>query len=107
MNSITIGNITINQSANGLYLLTDLWKASGGLKKDQPNKWLNLDSTKKYLLFLDTKTENINTVYHEKIIGRGKIQGTYVCNYLVYSYAMWISCEYHHLVVATFLMLCG
>ena len=75
-NSITIGNITIHQSENGLYLLTDLWKASGGLKKDQPNKWLHLDGTKKYLAFLDTKTENINAVYHEKTIGRGKVQFT-------------------------------
>ena len=102
-NPVTIGNITINQSENGLYLLTDLWKASGALKKDQPNKWLNLVDTQRYTSYLGTKTESLNkSRYFEIILGKGKEQGTYVCKQLVYSYAMWISPAFHDLVITTF-----
>lgn len=113
--SITIGDITIHQSENGLYLLTDLWKASGSARKDRPEKWLNLVSTQRYLKFLEkqergnlqnedvTKTGSLNkSSFFEIILGKGKPQGTYVSKELVYSYAMWVSCEYHHLVVSTF-----
>ena len=102
-NSITIGSITIHQSENGLYLLTDLWKASGGAKKNQPNEWLNLVSTRKYLIFLGGKSRSLNkSSYFLTILGKGKEQGTYVCRQLVYSYAMWISPAFHDLVIDTF-----
>ena len=102
-NSITIGSITIHKSENGLYLLTDLWKASGGAKKDQPNKWLNLIETQRYISYLGTKTESLNkSSYFLTILGKGKEQGTYVCRQLVYSYAMWISPAFHDLVITTF-----
>ena len=101
-NSITIGDITIHQSENGLYLLTDLWKASGGLKKDQPNRWLILESTNKYISHLGTKTGNVEkSSYFLTIQGKDN-QGTYVCRQLVYSYAMWISPAFHDLVIDTF-----
>ena len=103
-NQITIGNITINQSENGLYLLTDLWKASGALKKDQPNKWLNLIDTQRYTSYLGTKTESEKKSSYFLTINGGdtKKQGTYVCKQLVYSYAMWISPAFHDLVITTF-----
>lgn len=102
-NSVTIGNMTIHQSANGLYLLTDLWKASGEKRADEPNRWLKLESTKKHIEYFGTKTGNINlSDYYETVQGRGKIQGTYVCKKLVYSYAMWISPEFNDLVIDTF-----
>ena len=103
-NPITIGNITINQSENGLYLLTDLWKASGGLKKDQPNNWLKLENTKSIISYYksqDSRSLNKSS-YFEIILGKGKGQGTYVCKQLVYSYAMWISPAFHDLVITTF-----
>ena len=102
-NSITIGNITINQSENGLYLLTDLWKASGGLKKDQPNNWLKLESTKSIISYY--KSQDSRSVekssYFLTILGK-ESKGTYVCKQLVYSYAMWISPAFHDLVITTF-----
>ena len=101
-NSITIGTTTIHQSDNGLYLLTDLWKASGGLKKDRPTNWLILESTKKYIAFLGRKTVNVNKSSFFLTIQGKDTQGTYVCKTLVYSYAMWISPEYHDLVITTF-----
>jgi len=101
-NSITIGNVTIHQSDNGLYLLTDLWKSSGGNKKDQPNKWLNLIETQRYISYLGTKTENVKkSSYFLTIQGKDN-QGTYVCRQLVYSFAMWISPAFHDLVIDTF-----
>jgi hypothetical protein len=121
-NSITIGPVTIHQSANGLYLLTDLWKASGGNDADRPNKWLKLESTKKYTDYLDKKMTPINPVsnsesdgtipsitfrqsFYETVKGNFSNdipQGTYVNKNLVYSYAMWISPAFHDLVIATF-----
>jgi len=100
--SITIGDITIHQSENGLYLLTDLWKASGGAKKDQPNRWRLLNSTQEYIKFLGTKTGSVEkSSYFLTIQGKDN-QGTYVCRQLVYSYAMWISPAFHDLVIDTF-----
>jgi hypothetical protein len=102
--SITIGTTTIHQSDNGLYLITDLWKASGSLSKDLPQKWLELKSTQKYLRFLNAIPETGSISKSSEIITTGEksFHGTYVCEELVYSYAMWISCEYHHLVITTF-----
>jgi len=101
-NSITIGSITIHQSENGLYLLTDLWKASGGAKKDQPNRWRFLNSTQEYIKFLGTKTGNVEKSSYFLTIQGKESQGTYVCRQLVYSYAMWISLAFHDLVITTF-----
>ena len=103
-NSITIGNITINKSENGLYLLTDLWKASGAFLKDRPNNWLKLESTKSIISYYKSKNpSSLNkSSYFEIILGKGKEQGTYVCKQLVYSYAMWISPAFHDLVITTF-----
>ena len=101
-NSITIGSITIHQSENGLYLLTDLWKASGGAKKDQPNRWRFLNGTQEYIKFLGTKTGNVEKSSYFLTIQGKENQGTYVCRQLVYSYAMWISPAFHDLVIDTF-----
>jgi len=86
-NSITIGNITINQSENGLYLLTDLWKASGALKKDQPNNWLKLENTKSIISYYksqDSRSEKKSSYFLTINGGNTKKQGTYVCRTLVY-----------------------
>jgi len=104
-NPVTIGNITINQSENGLYLLTDLWKASGGLKKDQPNNWLKLENTKSIISYYksqDSRSEKKSSYFLTINGGDTKKQGTYVCKQLVYSYAMWISPAFHDLVITTF-----
>ena len=104
-NPITIGNITINQSENGLYLLTDLWKASGALKKDRANNWLKLENTKSIISYYkgqNPSSEKKSSYFLTINGGDTKKQGTYVCKQLVYSYAMWISPAFHDLVITTF-----
>jgi len=104
-NSITIGTITIHQSQNGLYLLTDLWKSSGGAKKDQPNNWLKLERTKSVISYYkgkDSRSEKKASYFLTVNGGNRETQGTYVCRNLVYDYAMWISPAFHDLVITTF-----
>ena len=40
MEQIRILGVTISATPNGLYSVTDLWKASGAKSKDLPEKWL-------------------------------------------------------------------
>jgi len=105
-NSITIGTITIHQSANGLYLLTDLWKASGGELKNLPSKYLILKSTKSLIHELGNENYENGVPKSGSILviesGPKEFHGTYVCKELVYTYAMWINPKFYLLVVRTF-----
>ena len=49
---IVIANQTISQQ-NGLYCLNDLHRASGGLKKHEPYKWLRSDQTAEIIAELE------------------------------------------------------
>lgn len=42
---VVIDNITIKQDAQGRYCLNDLHKAAGGLDKDRPVHFFNLETT--------------------------------------------------------------
>lgn len=103
-NSITVGDITIHQSGNGLYSLNDLHKASGGMSRNKPEKWLKLESTKRYIKHLESKTGlSLESDGYKVVKGSAEFGGgTYVCKKLVYSYAMWVSVEFNDLVIDTF-----
>ena len=97
---------TIHKSDNGLYSLNDLHKAAGGFEKDKPVHWLQLSQTKRYIKFLNEKsTVGIPTVEQNQsliTINGGDNRGTYAHKKLVYSYAMWIDCEFHDAVIEVF-----
>ena len=107
--TIHIAGLTINQSSNGLYSINDLHQASGGMKKHQPDKWFQLQSTTNFVRYQEKKARsqalnqgNINFVL-ETVQGKGKSQGTYVSRKLVVAYAMWISPAFADHVLDTFL----
>ncbi len=97
---IEIDDVLINQDADGRYSLTDLWKASGGEKKNQPNNWLDSKTTQEKIDYLSSTKQGSLPI--AKILGKGKKQGTYVCKQLVYDYAMWLSPEFNFKVIDTF-----
>lgn len=84
-----------------LYSLNDLHQASGGLKKHQPALFVRLDTTSELIAEIERETPNSQAV---KTI-RGTQGGTYVCEELVLSYAMWISPKFHLVVLRAFMAL--
>ncbi|MBV5311528.1 KilA-N domain-containing protein [Chromatium okenii] len=110
--TITIGEISIRQDADGHYCLNDLHKAAGGNKRHSPNYWLENQQTidliaelSKSLILSDTGipvTDKINNLAPVAILRGFGNQGTYVVRELVYAYAMWISAAFHLQVIRTF-----
>ena len=81
-----------------LYSLNDLHQASGSENKHAPFRFIRLETTKELIAEIesDGQTQAIK-VY------RGSQGGTYVCEELVLSYAMWISPKFHLIVLRAFL----
>lgn len=80
-----------------LYALNDLHIASGGKSKHQPSNFVRLDTTK--ALIAEIEKDNQDAL---KII-RGTNGGTYACEELVIAYAMWISPQFHLVVLRAFM----
>lgn len=77
-----------------LYSLNDLHQASGSENKHAPFRFIRLETTKELIAEIesDGQTQAVK-VY------RGSQGGTYVCEELVLSYAMWISPKFHLIVL--------
>lgn len=73
--------------------LTDLWKISGSQKKDEPDRWYRLDSSKDFISVVATnlKTPEMG-VWISK---RGNGGGTFSHWQIALAYAKWISPEFH------------
>lgn len=80
-----------------LYCLNDLHKASGADKKNGPSYFMALGATQGLINAL-----LVDTDIPVSVIKGGKNQGTYVCEELVYSYAMWINPEFNLKVIRAF-----
>ena len=96
-NQLTILEKQILQIDN-LYNLNLVHQANGELRKHQPSNFLRLDTTQELIAEIesDGQTQAVK-VY------RGSQGGTYVCEELVLSYAMWISPKFHLIVLRAFL----
>lgn len=96
-NQLTILETEIVQIDN-LYNLNLVHQAKGGQDKHRPTFFLRLDTTKELIAEIesDGQTQAVK-VY------RGTQGGTYVCEELVLSYAMWISPKFHLVVLRAFM----
>ncbi|WP_291375111.1 KilA-N domain-containing protein [Acinetobacter sp. UBA6720] len=104
---LVIGEFSIRQDNEGRYCINDLHKAGGGLEKHKPSNFLRNEQTKDLIQEIEQnimmlKSENHNSGAINVIRGRGKDQGTYVVEDLVYSYAMWISAKFHLMVIRAY-----
>lgn len=97
MSNLAILNTSIRSHEN-LFSLNDLHQASGGKSKHQPSFFIRLDTTKDLVAEIekDSETKALKTI-------RGTQGGTYACEELVIAYAMWISPQFHLVVLRAFL----
>ena len=103
LTSISIGDTIIRQTTANQYCINDLHKAAGALSKNQPSKFLLLDSTKELIAEIN-KDQNLVLEQNQavKVINGGNRQGTYVVKELVYAYAMWISPKFSLQVIRAY-----
>ena len=99
MNTLTIDTITIRKDSKGRYCLNDIHKAAGATPHKQPAKFFANETTGALVAELHSPNSEIDPVY---TIRGGKAPGTYVCEELVYAYAMWISPSFHLKVIRVF-----
>ena len=110
MSNLTILKTAIRQSDN-LYSLNDLHQASGGLDRHSPFRFMRNESTQELISEMKNEMNTKSGVQKEaqgsdlifKTLRGRNIQGTWVCEELVLSYAMWISPKFHLIVLRAFL----
>ena len=107
---LVIGNFSIRQDEDGRYCLNDLHKASGGLEKHKPTRFIRNQQTQELIreieqvsdMRLCENNQRPKMVFAVKTFHGGANQGTYVVEDLVYSYAMWISAKFHLMVIRAY-----
>ncbi|MGC6246094.1 KilA-N domain-containing protein [Pasteurella multocida] len=98
---LSILNTSI-RTLDNLYSLTDLHRVSGSENKHKPALFLRLDQTKDLITEIEQNSE-LQICNSVKVIHGGLNSGTYACEELVLSYAMWISPKFHLIVLRAFL----
>lgn len=104
MSNLTILKTSIRSYEN-LFSLNDLHIASGGLEKHRPSLFARNEQTKELIKEIEND-RNTKTIFALKTIRGGSDiskQGTWACEELVLSYAMWISPKFHLIVLRAFL----
>lgn len=99
---LIICDTAIRQDSDGRYCLNDLHKAAvaaGANKRTkEPGKWMANASFNE--LVQELTTQNPGSFPVRTVEGRNG--GTYVCEELVYAYAMWISPAFHLKVIRAY-----
>ena len=104
MSNLTILKTSIRSYEN-LFSLNDLHIASGGLEKHRPSLFARNEQTKELIKEIEND-RSTKTIFALKTIRGGSDiskQGTWACEELVLSYAMWISPKFHLIVLRAFL----
>ena len=102
MSNLSILNTSIRTHEN-LFSLNDLHKASGGVEKHRPSLFIRLDATQDLISEIQKEVKSTDLIF--KTTGGRGLRGTYACEELVLSYAMWISPKFHLIVLRAFLNL--
>ena len=104
MSNLTILKTSIRQSDN-LYSLNDLHVASGSENRHKPSLFMSNQQTKDLIAEIDNSSDAGNPASVKIVRGdrNPELQGTWVCEELVLSYAMWISPKFHLIVLRAFL----
>lgn len=92
--NLTLLDTVIRRDDAGRFCLNDLHRAACGEPRHRPNYWIETQQTQELIELLD-KT-GIPAILAKQGLG------TFVCKELVYSYAMWISPEFHIKVVRAY-----
>lgn len=100
MSKLTILNTSI-RTLNGLYSLNDLHLISGNDPKHRPSLFIRLETTKDLINEISKEVRSTDLIF--KTLRGRNIQGTWACEELVLSYAMWISPKFHLVVLRAFL----
>ncbi|PAU79201.1 phage antirepressor KilAC domain-containing protein [Halomonas salipaludis] len=95
---LAVAGVDVQQDAEGRFCLNDLHRAAGGEKRQAPNEFFRLGTTKELVgeLTGDSRFAPMNSMRG------GSTPGTYVCKELVYAYAMWISPAFHLKVIRAY-----
>lgn len=88
--ALVISNTAVRQDAAGRYCLNDLHRAAGGNKRHSPSRWTRSDGYRDLVAELTPEMEFDPAVS----VRGGASPGTYVCDDLVYAYAMWVSAKF-------------
>lgn len=102
MSNLAILNTSI-RTHESLFSLNDLHKASGGAEKHRPSLFIRLDTTQDLISEIQKEVKSTDLIF--KTTGGRGLRGTYACEELVLSYAMWISPKFHLIVLRAFLNL--
>lgn len=94
MTTLVVAGMQVRQDADGRFCLNDLHRAAGGAGKDRPARFMRMGETRRLVEEIDA-TDQIRSVRTTE--GRGG--GTYVCDDLVYAYAMWINAKFYLRVI--------
>jgi len=98
-----VADTSIHQDARGRFSLNDLHRASGGAKRNGPAYFLARAETKALVAEIDQENTGIPAISRQ----RGRGGGTFVCEDLVYAYAMWINPKFCLRVIRAFRKLTG
>lgn len=100
MSNLAILNTSI-RTHESLFSLNDIHKASGGAEKHRPSLFIRLDTTQDLISEIQKEVKSTDLIF--KTTGGRGLRGTYACEELVLSYAMWISPKFHLVVLRAFL----
>lgn len=103
MSALVVADTSIRQDTVGRFCLNDLHRAAGGNRRHGPGRWTRTDTFR--ALVAELKPE---LAFAPVLAVRGGLNpGTYVCEELVFAFAMRISPSFHIRVIRAYRSLTG
>ena len=87
------------RSKGELFSANDLWKIAGSENSKRPSMWLENKQTQE---LINEITQSRNSCLAYKVIKGGNNPGAWLCEDLMYAYAMWLSPKFHLMVIQCF-----